>query len=848
MKKVICIQFFWEAFRLVSVFIGVAILSLSDAFAAAPLMITPFDNPAFSTADAQLAWQPQAGSMTVSAADSGAWGNEHVMIVPCNMPGQKETRCFHDLAFSTPMDFSIYKEFSLEIFVPDATAVSRVGLYFESLSPWQAYFVQTISTKQGWQKLTFSARSFQPEGLPNWNRIYKIRLSPWQGPSTAATNLAIRALRAVPRSSVALVTDFPSGDFYKLTSKLLADEYISHDIISSTDIEQGYLKTTKMTILPQDAGLSDAALTTLENYVATGGKIMANHYIDPRVQELLGVKVGTYTRGQPGQFALFQFLDPNFPNLPPLVQQSSSGIMQATLGNPLRNPRVIANWNDYYGVAGPPAWIASDTGLYMSHVLLSDDASTKSKMLLSLLSHYVPQLLGPESASAAIADIGRVGKYAAYNEAVTGIRAGEAQLPSARVTQVETLLTNAEALRNAALQAQNQARYADAVAQAKQARPNLREAYILAQAAGPVSEFRAVWSHAGVGPYPGDWARSIDLLADNGFNAVFPNVASAGFADYPSSFLPPSSSLNTFGDQLDAVVRAARSSGVKTHAWILTWALLGAPTSWINDMRTQDRLMQSVVANPAGVPLLQPVDEPSNWLSPCDQKNRDLIKGAVLEMATKYEINGIHLDYIRTNGTNTPYELSCKARFETETGNVVSNWPADVWSGPFKAAYDAWKPSVITSFVKDIHDALILVNETKLRRGQPHVTLSAAVFSDPIEARNAVAQDWPDWIAKGVIDVVHPMNYFSNLADFNNAIINQARVIGNRIPFYPGIGVAGSLSTDEMIARSVATRGDNPLRIRTDGFIHYNFNPDFATTYLPAYGRGITSNKTVVSP
>lgn len=832
-------RFFWLSFI-------VALILSANGVGAAPLAVAPFDNPTFNSVDAQRAWQPQAGSAPVYAADAGEWGNEHVMVVPCNAAGQAEARCFHDQSLSAATDFSVYKEFSLEIFVPDPIAVSRVSLYFESVSPWQAYYVQTISTKQGWQTLTFRVPYMAAMGsAPSWERIHKIRLSPWRGSSSVPTNLAIRAFRAIPRSAVALIKDFPSGTFYEQTSKLLTNSYIAHDIVTVADVEQGLLRAAKLAILPQNASLPPAALSALENHVAAGGRIVAHHSIDARVQALLGVAVGAYTPGQAGQFSSFQFFDPIIPNLPPRVLQNSWAIMQAAPGAALRNPRVIANWNDYNGVAGPPAWIASDTGLYMSHVLLDDDANTKSKMLLSLLSHYFPQLLGAESSSAAIADIARVGKYTAYDEAVAGIRAGAASLPSARMAQVEAALADADALRNNALKAQSQERYADAVELAKRARSSMRDAYVVGQAAGPATEFRAVWSHDGAGPYRGDWALSIDALAGHGFNAVFPNVAGAGFADYASAYLPRSSTYTAFGDQLSAAITAARTAGVKTHAWILTWALHGAPESWIDSMRTQNRLMLSVVNN-GGVLSLQPVTAP-NWLSPCDQQNRDLIKAAILEMANNYELDGIHLDYIRTNGTNTPYELSCKARFEAETGKVANNWPADVWSGSLKAAYDEWKPTVISSFVKAVHDELIAVNANKLRRGQPHVTLSAAVFSDPHGARNANSQDWVDWIAKGAIDVLHPMNYFSDLADFNSALANQSQVINNRIPFYPGIGVAGSLSTDAMIARSVATRGDNPGGVRTGGFIHFNFTPDFATTYLPAYSSGITANKSTLA-
>lgn len=843
---------------------GLTLIGLSAiAEAAQPVAIVPFDNPAFSTAEAQAAWIPEDRFTTAISADT--WANERVMVVSCNMDGSPD-RCNSDHAYASPTDLSIFREFSLEIFVPNPEVVRTVSVYLESAPQWQKHFSKSMPTKRGWQTLTFRAQDFAPGGpgaqAPNWKQISKIRLTLWEGVSTAAgrSDIAIRSFQAVPRNAVALVKDFPSGTFFhSTTSTLLAGAYIAHDIISVADIEKGYLNGAKMVILPYNSGLSNAALTAIENFVAAGGRIMANHNIDARVQALLGVNVVAYTTGATGQFASFQFSDSVIPNLPPVVLHKSGGVIQCAVGDPTRSPhpRVIANWNDYNGTAGLPAWIASDTGLYMSNVLLgnNEDTTTKSKMLLSLLSYYPPEIIGRESADAAIADIARVGKYTDFEQSVYGIRSNELRLLASAVSQIETAIANTESLRNTALQAQSEGRYFDAVVFAKQARPYLRDAYNLSQAAGPSNEFRAIWSHAGSGPYPGDWARSIDLLSSNGFNTVVANVAGAGFADYASDYLPRSSDFSVRGDQLAALVTAGHSAGIKTHAWILTWGMHGAPVAWISDMQDQDqdRLMQKVVTSGAGVLELKPVTGPNvtdpYWLSPCDQRNRDLIKASILEMASNYEIDGIHLDYIRTNGTDSAFEFSCKARFEKDTGrnepeNQIKDWPAAVFSGSLRAEYAAWKPSVITSFVKEVHDALIPVNEAKLRRGQPHVVLSAAVNSDPIAGRNTNAQDWPTWISEGAIDVLHPLNYMTNLADFNYALADQASVIANRVPFYPGIGISGALNTDEMIARSISTRGDNPGGVVTGGFIHFQFNTDLISKYLPAYASGMTSNKT----
>lgn len=236
----------------------------------------------------------------------------------------------------------------------------------------------------------------------------------------------------------------------------------------------------------------------------------------------------------------------------------------------------------------------------------------------------------------------------------------------------------------------------------------------------------------------------------------------------------------------------------------------------------------------------------SGWISPCHQANRDLKKSALLEMANNYDIDGIHLDYHRANGELTLYEDSCRDRFQIETGVTVANWPGDVLvaNSDLKAQYDQWRSSVITSFTKEIHDALIPINNHKRHLGKPVVILSAAVGSDLDYAKAQNAQDWEDWVTKGIIDVLYPMNYRDNVADFNELVRKQHIAIGNRIPFYPGIGVVSFKPSDISVAQIVATRGDNPSAITTGGFSLYNYNPDLAANYLPAFGQGVTSNIT----
>lgn len=857
------------------------VFSARMAFAVQPFDIAPFNNSSFGSSAATTAWKPAfGGTNNITVEDRNG---DHVMVIPCNHPNQvRVDRCAYDFGFPT-LDLSNFKEFSLDIKVPNPEAVSMITVYFESVADYAGVYAQTITVpRAGWQTLTFSvAKMGAGSAASSWSHITKIRISPWKGSSSVVTELEVRGFRAIPRSSIAVVQD--SAEIYKQTSAVLNSAFIKNDIVSVADIESGYLTTatTAMIVLPYNTPLSAAAIAKLQSFVAAGGRLTAYGAIDPWLQTLLGVSTSNPVQNPQ---VSFQFADSIIANLPPLIKQAAQPLQVAAgypAGDTTKHARVIAKWSDINGPTQYPAWIASDTGLYMSSQLLADiydasNASNQWKMFVSLLSQYAPSVAAQASLDA-LADSQHVGKYSDIAAVINAGHANESQLTSIRAADLQAAIATGNASYASVLQARADANHILAIDLAKKLKSDLRNVYNLSQLPTPLSakEFRGVWSHDGFGPYmtSGGWARAIPLLRDNGFNAVIVNVSGAGFADYNSSILPRSTNSKIYGDQLASVIQEAHAVGIKVHAWDVVWNLNGLNINQIEQKQWYDtlaavdstgvakRMMGQAVQNSSGTWQVKPMLLTTNnngenlgdgWISPCNLENRTFKKNALLEMATNYEIDGIHLDYIRANGESSLYEESCRIRFQSDTGIQVAaeNWPAGVLVAQSynKTEYDKWRSSVITSFTKEIHDALIPINDTKRHLGKPIVILSASVYPDAVYAKVQNAQDWPDWINKGIIDQLHPMNYthdsapYDQLAVFNEMVRKQNLIIANRIPFYPGIGIVTSMTSDAAIAQIVATRGDNPSSLATGGFTLYNFANVFADYYVSAFGQGVTSN------
>ncbi len=761
-----------------------------------------------NTSSARLAWTGASGP-AVTMATGGEWGADQTMVLTCDF-ATRSTRCYWDR--TAALNLSTYAEFEFEVFAPNPGPISTFTLYFRSGAGW--YGASATLQQAGWQTLRFAVGSFIPEGTPaGWNQIDGIRLSPWKAASQN-TYLAARQLRATT-PTVLLVRDTQTTNPEIVQQTIdrhvswLGGYNLNCGVITRAGVEAGLLQGSRLAILPYNEAISETEMTQYENFAAGGGKLIVYYLLPGRLAPLLGVRVIGWTQGD---FAAWRFADPTIPELPARVGQASWNITAAE-PNGAFNSRVTARWENSLGQdTGKAAWLGSDHGFFMSHVLLADDADQKAYALLCLIGSLVPDVW-PAAAAGALGEIGRVGPYQDFDQALAAIRAQAAL--TLRAIPVESELKAAETNRTRALAEQAAGRFSSAIVSAQAARTHLKQAYALSLK--PVlPEFRAIWEHNATGPYPGSWAAGVASLATNQFTAVFPNLLWGGLAHYNSAYLPRSTEFTQYGDQVAACVSAAHARGIQVHVWKVNWNLQGAPQSFINSMRSANRTQVSR----SGAPI--------DWLCPSHPDNLALETNSMLEIVRNYDVDGIHFDYIRYPNGDYCYCTGCSARFQSQTGRTVTNWPADVLAaGTLRTGFLDWRRAQITRLVETVYA------QTKALK--PGVKVSAAVFPDAVSAYDEVGQDWRLWVTNGILDLVCPMDYTTELHRFQSLVTQQLVYVGGRIPVYPGIG-AFVLETDATLAQLQATRAAN-----THGFIVFELSPASAATLLPAIGSGATA-------
>lgn len=585
-------------------------------------------------------------------------------------------------------------------------------------------------------------------------------------------------------------------------------------VLEEASISQAQLKPRRLVILPLNTVVTAQTAKLLKNFVAGGGKLFVTYSLADAVAPLLGLRQTDWLKEEtPGQFAAVRLNTPEIPDMPASIRQASWNITVAEPTTP--RTKIIGYWHNAMGEStGLPALFVGEAGVFFSHVFLPDDIQTKTQLLAALLGHLIPEFRDTlaKRAIEAMTTVGHTEgiealtafvQQSGVREAVQALKTGEHLMAQAR-TEYEHKVYNA------------------AITTARASREAFSKAYFLSHVSVE-TEGRAVWNHSGLGAYPGDWDRSAKELATAGVNMILPNMAWAGVAHYPSKVLPRSKMFTQYGDQLAQCVAAARKHGLEVHVWKITWNLEGAPKEFVKKMRDAGRTQVSATGKPI------------NWLCPSHPENVLLELESMLEIVANYDVDGIHLDYIRYPGSHACYCQECRKRFVLATRQTIEKWPADVLpeTGIYDDKYIEWRTQQITRLVRLLHK--------RGREADPNLKISTAVFGGYPACVTSIGQDWIAWAKAGYVDFVCPMNYTEDMNYFTELLTNQFTLMPKEVALYPGIGATASnslLTPDAVVEQIYLSR-----HLGASGWTIFDYSVDISETVLPALGMGAAKSK-----
>jgi len=139
----------------------------------------------------------------------------------------------------------------------------------------------------------------------------------------------------------------------------------------------------------------------VESFLSRGGKAIVFYSSSKSLASLMGVKLlGYRAASRPGEWSRMDFSADSRVKPPSRILQTST-VLQRAAAIPSKG-RVMATWSDRKGKnTGDAAWIESDKGFWMTHVMLADgDETLKARFLASLVGWAAPTLWQRESSLA----------------------------------------------------------------------------------------------------------------------------------------------------------------------------------------------------------------------------------------------------------------------------------------------------------------------------------------------------------------------------------------------------------------------------------------------------------------
>jgi len=219
------------------------------------------------------------------------------------------------------------------------------------------------------------------------------------------------------------------------------------------------------------------------------------------------------------------------------------------------------------------------------------------------------------------------------------------------------------------------------------------------------------------------------------------------------------------------------------------------------------------------------------YLSPIPDGAADHVVAVVSDLAARYAVDGIHLDYARYPSDDFDYSREALQAFASDARSTVAEAEARRLERRASAAPLAWVDAFPERW-REFRRARLTTLVTRLagtvKKWRPTALFSAAVYPDASDAATRRLQDWRAWLANGSLDVVCPMAYATDVPAFTQQIVSARRDAGTR-SLWAGIG-AYRLTSAQTIENIQIAR-----RVGVDGIILFSYDSLTSAPNGPEY-------------
>ena len=335
----------------------------------------------------------------------------------------------------------------------------------------------------------------------------------------------------------------------------------------------------------------------------------------------------------------------------------------------------------------------------------------------------------------------------------------------------------------------------------------------LVQPVRPFDEVRGLWVVRSTMTSAREVRQMVESAYAAEFNTILVQIRGRADAFYDSR-LEPRAETVTDGPDFDPLadaIRQAHARGMAVHAWVnthLVWGsgalprsprhLVNAHPEWLAVPEALGRVLYTADADAAGYEerLLQYARDNSGtveglYSSPSHPEVKDHVYNVWMDLTDRYDLDGIHFDYVRFPSEDFDYSAGALRRFQewararlpaarTRALEAAARDDPYAFIDALPGEWDEFRRTHITDLVRRIYHGV------KARR--PRMVVSAAVIANQDDAFRNRYQDWPSWLAEGILDVAVPMAYTVDNDRFQGFIRAGREAAGPRARLWAGIG------------------------------------------------------------
>jgi uncharacterized lipoprotein YddW (UPF0748 family) len=335
-------------------------------------------------------------------------------------------------------------------------------------------------------------------------------------------------------------------------------------------------------------------------------------------------------------------------------------------------------------------------------------------------------------------------------------------------------------------------------------------------------ELRGAWVTRWSYGSEADVTRIMRELDEAGFNAVYFQVRGRFDALYASSIEPWASELTgTLGrdpgwDPLEVAVQQGHARGLQVHAYINTfplWSGNSAPSE-TSPRHAYSQHPEWLVVGSDGAAMA--LNDSYVFASPGNAEVRARVAAVAADIASRYDVDGIHLDYIRYSDPDYSHDAASLAAYQ---GSTLS------WAD--------WQRQQVVQTARGVYQAV-------------NVPVTAAVWgiyenswgwSSVSQGNVDYYQDSRAFLSEGVLDANIPMVYWAvtetpgDRLDFATLVLDHVSHSSGRHVY---AGISAELDYDEVLACVAASRAAG-----ADGVVLFDYRTAAEEGWLQAFGDDV---------